>query len=151
MENPDCPFDGGIKYTTMPPSKRFRDMHQLSGGEKTLAALALCFAVHHFQNPPFVILDEVDAPLDCFNVRSIRRYISRATHIQAIVISLKDEFFCQSNALWGIYKDQAQDQSGTVSLDYHASKWAGPGGGGGSPKLGKTAMWSPRMQNRPGD
>ena len=53
----------------MPPSKRFRDMHQLSGGEKTLAALALCFAVHHYQKPPFVILDEVDAPLDCFNVR----------------------------------------------------------------------------------
>lgn len=40
------PYLYGIKYNTMPPSKRFRDMEQLSGGEKTVAALALLFAIH---------------------------------------------------------------------------------------------------------
>lgn len=42
------PYAGGIKYHAMPPMKRFRDMEQLSGGEKTVAALALLFAIHRF-------------------------------------------------------------------------------------------------------
>lgn len=40
------PYAAGIKYHAMPPMKRFRDMEQLSGGEKTIAALALLFAIH---------------------------------------------------------------------------------------------------------
>ena len=40
------PYNAGIKYHAMPPMKRFRDMDQLSGGEKTIAALALLFAIH---------------------------------------------------------------------------------------------------------
>jgi structural maintenance of chromosome 1 len=40
------PYLGGLKYHAMPPMKRFRDMEQLSGGEKTVAALALLFAIH---------------------------------------------------------------------------------------------------------
>jgi structural maintenance of chromosome 1 len=43
---PQEPYAGGIKYHAMPPMKRFRDMEQLSGGEKTVAALALLFAIH---------------------------------------------------------------------------------------------------------
>lgn len=48
LENEDEPFLHGIKYTAMPPTKRFRDMDQLSGGEKTVAALALLFAIHRY-------------------------------------------------------------------------------------------------------
>ncbi len=40
----------------MPPSKRFRDMALLSGGEKTMAALALLFAMHSYRQPPFMVL-----------------------------------------------------------------------------------------------
>jgi structural maintenance of chromosome 1 len=43
---PQEPYLAGIKYHAMPPMKRFRDMEQLSGGEKTVAALALLFAIH---------------------------------------------------------------------------------------------------------
>ncbi|KAF8748151.1 hypothetical protein HU200_013045 [Digitaria exilis] len=64
LENEDEPFLHGIEYRVMPPTKRFRDMKQLSGGEKTVAALALLFAIHSFRPSPFFILDEVDAPLD---------------------------------------------------------------------------------------
>ncbi|XP_068664657.1 structural maintenance of chromosomes protein 1 isoform X2 [Aristolochia californica] len=46
LENEDDPYLHGIKYTAMPPTKRFRDMEQLSGGEKTVAALALLFSIH---------------------------------------------------------------------------------------------------------
>ena len=44
------PYNAGIKYHAMPPMKRFRDMDQLSGGEKTIAALALLFAIHRYVN-----------------------------------------------------------------------------------------------------
>ncbi|KAL0418640.1 UNVERIFIED_CONTAM: Structural maintenance of chromosomes protein 1 [Sesamum radiatum] len=46
LENPDEPYLYGIKYSAMPPTKRYRDMSQLSGGEKTVAALALLFSIH---------------------------------------------------------------------------------------------------------
>jgi structural maintenance of chromosome 1 len=48
LENEDDPFLHGIKYTAMPPQKRFRDMEQLSGGERTVAALALLFSIHRY-------------------------------------------------------------------------------------------------------
>lgn len=48
LDNEDEPFLHGIKFTAMPPTKRFRDMEQLSGGEKTVAALALLFSIHRF-------------------------------------------------------------------------------------------------------
>ena len=48
LESEDEPYLHGIKYTAMPPTKRFRDMEQLSGGEKTVAALALLFAIHRY-------------------------------------------------------------------------------------------------------
>ncbi|KAG6426937.1 hypothetical protein SASPL_111176 [Salvia splendens] len=50
LENPDEPYLYGIKYSDMPPTKRYRDMSQLSGGEKTVAALALLFAIHRYIN-----------------------------------------------------------------------------------------------------
>jgi structural maintenance of chromosome 1 len=53
------PYLSGVKYDVMPPSKRFTDMEQLSGGEKTMAALALLFAIHSFHPAPFFVLDEV--------------------------------------------------------------------------------------------
>lgn len=46
LEDTDEPYLHGVKYNAMPPMKRFRDMEQLSGGEKTMAALALLFAIH---------------------------------------------------------------------------------------------------------
>lgn len=46
LEDTEEPYLHGIKYHAMPPMKRFRDMEQLSGGEKTMAALALLFAIH---------------------------------------------------------------------------------------------------------
>lgn len=48
LENPDEPYLYGIKYSAMPPTKRYRDMSQLSGGEKTVAALALLFSIHRY-------------------------------------------------------------------------------------------------------
>jgi len=103
----------------MPPMKRFRDMEQLSGGEKTVAALALLFAIHSYRPAPFFVLDEVDAALDNTNVAKIANYIrSRASNeFQFIVISLKGSLYEKGDSLVGIYRDQEVNSSKTLTLD----------------------------------
>ena len=103
----------------MPPLKRFRDMEHLSGGEKTMAALALLFAIHSYQPSPFFVLDEVDAALDNTNVARIANYIHdhAAPGMQFIVISLKTGLFQNSEALVGIYRDQVENSSKSLTLD----------------------------------
>merc|ERR1719402_580726 len=60
-ENPEEPYLEGVNYNCVAPGKRFQPMSNLSGGEKTIAALALLFAIHSFQPAPFFVLDEIDA------------------------------------------------------------------------------------------
>ncbi|ODV98585.1 hypothetical protein PACTADRAFT_64720 [Pachysolen tannophilus NRRL Y-2460] len=119
LEDEDEPYLAGIKYHAMPPMKRFRDMELLSGGEKTIAALALLFAIHSFHPSPFFVLDEVDAALDNANVNKLTNYIVNNSneHLQFIVISLKNSLFEKSDALIGIFRDQEENSSKTVTLD----------------------------------
>ncbi|CAL1165769.1 unnamed protein product [Cladocopium goreaui] len=63
------------QFTAMPPSKRFCDMALLSGGEKTVAAMSLLFAIQAYQRPPFLVLDEIDAHLDHSNVLALAKFI----------------------------------------------------------------------------
>lgn len=58
LDDTEEPYRGGLKFNAMPPMKRFRDMEQLSGGEKTVAALSLLFAIHSFRPAPFFVMDE---------------------------------------------------------------------------------------------
>lgn len=113
------PYLAGVNYHTMPPAKRFRDMEHLSGGEKTMAALALLFAVHSFQPSPFFVLDEVDAALDNANVQKLVTYVRNhaGPGMQFIVISLKTGFFQGSEALVGVYRDQTANSSKALTLD----------------------------------
>ncbi|KAF9454363.1 condensin complex subunit SMC1 [Macrolepiota fuliginosa MF-IS2] len=119
LEDSEEPYLGGIKYHAMPPMKRFRDMEQLSGGEKTVAALALLFAIHSYQPAPFFVLDEVDAALDNTNVAKVANYIR--THasdtFQFVVISLKGSLYEKGHSLVGIYRDQDVNSSRTLTLD----------------------------------
>jgi structural maintenance of chromosome 1 len=118
-EDTDTPYLSGIKYHAMPPLKRFRDMEHLSGGEKTMAALALLFAIHSFQPSPFFVLDEVDAALDNANVEKIKKYIRdhAGPGMQFVVISLKAGLFQDSDTLVGVYRDQEVNSSRTLTLD----------------------------------
>ncbi|KNC80623.1 hypothetical protein, variant [Sphaeroforma arctica JP610] len=118
LESNEEPYLYGIKYNTMPPSKRFRDMEQLSGGEKTVAALALLFAIHSFRPSPFFIMDEIDAALDAVNVHKVATYIKqRSGDFQCIVISLKDSFYDKADGIVGIYRDKALEASNSLTLD----------------------------------
>ena len=119
MEDSDEPYLDGLKYHAMPPLKKYRDMEHLSGGEKTMAALALLFAIHSYQPSPFFVLDEVDAALDNANVAKIANYIRDHARpgMQFIVISLKTGLFHNSQALVGIYRDQSANSSKALTLD----------------------------------
>lgn len=119
LEDEDSPYLSGVKYHAMPPMKRFQDMELLSGGEKTMAALALLFALHSFQPSPFFVLDEIDAALDNSNVARIGNYIKNhaGPNFQFIVISLKNNLYEKSDALVGIYREQRENSSKTVTLD----------------------------------
>ena len=132
LDNTDEPYLGGIRYTAMPPMKRFRDMDQLSGGEKTIAALALLFSIHSYRQAPFFVLDEVDAALDNVNVKKICNYMKqRSRDFQCIVISLKDMFFEHADSLVGVAKDVETLSSQVLRLDlkgYSATPEARPRG-----------------------
>ena len=123
MEDTDEPYLDGIKYHAMPPLKRFRDMEHLSGGEKTMAALALLFAIHSYQPSPFFVLDEVDAALDNANVAKIANYIREHSGpgMQFIVISLKMGLFQYGETLVGIHRDQSANTSKALTLDVSPS------------------------------
>jgi structural maintenance of chromosome 1 len=119
MEDSTEPYLAGLKYHAMPPLKRFRDMEHLSGGEKTIAALALLFAIHSYQPSPFFVLDEVDAALDNVNVGRVAKYVREhaSPGMQFIVISLKAGFFQESETLVGVMRDQAKMTSKYLTLD----------------------------------
>ncbi|XP_064510117.1 structural maintenance of chromosomes protein 1B [Pseudopipra pipra] len=104
LENPEEPYLEGIGFNCVAPGKRFMPMDCLSGGEKTVAALALVFAIHSFRPAPFFILDEIDAALDNSNIDKVSSFIREQAHeqFQMIVISLKEEFFCKADALLGV-------------------------------------------------
>ncbi len=124
LENVDEPYLGGVRFHAMPPLKRFRDMESLSGGEKTVAALALLFAMHSYRKAPFFVLDEVDDALDNTNVHRVVRYISSKTTqadeedgLQVIVISLKDRFYENASSLVGVYRDSESGSSDVLTVD----------------------------------
>ncbi|KAG0339167.1 Structural maintenance of chromosomes protein 1 [Podila horticola] len=118
LEDMEEPYLDGIRYHAMPPLKRFRDMDQLSGGEKTMAALALLFAIHSYRPSPFFVLDEVDAALDNMNVSRIGQYLQdhASVNLQFIVISLKNSLYERGQGLVGIYRDQGVNSSKTLTL-----------------------------------
>merc|ERR1719474_2090777 len=110
-ENPEEPYLEGINYNCVAPGKRFQPMSNLSGGKKTIAALALLFAIHSFQPAPFFVLDEIDAALDNTNIGKVASYIeSQRDKMNIMVISLKEEFYSHADALVGITTDTTKMQ-----------------------------------------
>nr|XP_045603178.1 structural maintenance of chromosomes protein 1A-like [Procambarus clarkii] len=108
-ENPEEPYLGGINYNCVAPGKRFQPMSNLSGGEKTIAALSLLFGIHSYHPAPFLILDEIDAALDKTNIGKVTSYISKMkSNVQIIIISLKEEFYQKSDAIIGICPDPGE-------------------------------------------
>lgn len=84
-ENTEEPYLEGVRFHAMPPAKRFLDMEQLSGGERTVAALALLFALQTYRPAPFFVLDEVDAALDGANVHRLASFLRQWASGSAVI------------------------------------------------------------------
>ncbi|ELU39447.1 Subunit of the condensin complex, which reorganizes chromosomes during cell division [Rhizoctonia solani AG-1 IA] len=97
------PFSEGVNFSVMPPKKSWKNISNLSGGEKV--SLALVFALHVFKPTPLYFMDEIDAALDFRNVSIVANYIKdRTKDAQFIIISLRNDMFELSHRLVGIYK-----------------------------------------------
>ncbi|CAD0049230.1 unnamed protein product [Aureobasidium pullulans] len=114
------PFSEGILFSVMPPKKSWKNISNLSGGEKTLSSLALVFALHHYKPTPLYVMDEIDAALDFRNVSIVASYIKERTkNAQFIVISLRNNMFELAARLVGVYKVNHMTKSVTIeNKDY---------------------------------
>lgn len=96
-------LESGIEITARPPGKELRSLSLLSGGEKTLTAVALLLAIFRNKPSPFCILDEVDAALDEANTQRLagvlREFLDRS---QFIVITHKKRTMAAADRLWGV-------------------------------------------------
>lgn len=96
-------LETGIRIIAQPPGKKLQNMMQLSGGEKSLTAIALLFAIQSLKPSPFCLLDEIEAALDDSNVRRFAQYLNRLTKdTQFIVISHRKGTMEAADILYGI-------------------------------------------------
>lgn len=110
------PFSEGIAFSVRPPKKSWKQIGNLSGGEKTLASLALVFALHYYKPTPLYVMDEIDAALDFKNVSIVANYIKERTKdAQFIIISLRNNMFELADRLVGIYKTHDATKSVTIN------------------------------------
>eukprot|EP00743_Colponemidia_sp_Colp-15_P004444 GILK01004794.1.p1 GENE.GILK01004794.1~~GILK01004794.1.p1 ORF type:complete len:1385 (-),score=418.54 GILK01004794.1:245-4204(-) len=110
------PFSEGILFSVRPPKKSWKQISNLSGGEKTLSSLALVFALHHYKPTPLYVMDEIDAALDFKNVSIVANYIKERTkNAQFVIISLRNNMFEVADRLVGIYKTNDVTKSVTIN------------------------------------
>jgi len=103
IENEEDPFNGGVDIRVKIANKKYMDINSLSGGEKTLVALAFIFAIQEFNPAAFYLLDEVDAALDKKNSELLSKLISKyAKKAQYIVISHNDSLINEADYLYGV-------------------------------------------------
>lgn len=103
LENPDDPETTGVEVNAHPIGKRVKKMSLLSGGEKSMTALALLFAVYRIRTTPFYILDEVEAALDDTNLRRLLAYLDTIrTQTQFIMITHQRRTMEQADILYGV-------------------------------------------------
>ena len=103
IENEENPFEAGLRINVKITGSKFLDIRGLSGGEKTLTALAFIFAIQEHEPASFYVLDEVDAALDKHNseklAKLIRKYSEKA---QYIMISHNDNVISEADILYGV-------------------------------------------------
>lgn len=108
LENTDDVLECGLDIVARPPGKELRSLTLLSGGEKTMTAVALLFAMFRSKPSPYCILDEVDAALDDANVgRYINVIKEFAEMTQFVVITHRKQTMTAANVLYGVTMEQA--------------------------------------------
>lgn len=109
-------LEAGVRIVAQPPGKKLQNMMQLSGGEKTLTAIALLFAIQNLKPSPFCLLDEIEAALDDANVDRFAKYLHKLSGTQFIVITHRRGTMTSADRLYGITM-QEKGISTMVSVD----------------------------------
>ncbi|NUN68253.1 MAG: chromosome segregation protein SMC [Bacteroidetes bacterium] len=118
------PLEARIEITAKPRGKRPTSIDLLSGGEKTLTAIALLFAIYLVKPSPFCILDEVDAPLDDSNIDRFARIIRKfSDNTQFIIVTHNKRTMEAANAMYGVTMEE-QGVSKLVSVRFNENKVA---------------------------
>lgn len=108
LENPNDLLETGVDIIARPPGKEMRNMSLLSGGEKTLTAVALLLAIFKNKPSPFCIMDEVDAALDEANVGRFAAVIREFLHLsQFILITHSKKTMTAADVLYGVTMQEA--------------------------------------------
>lgn len=115
---PDNPLESDINIIAKPKGKRPQSIAQLSGGEKTLTATALLFALYLLKPAPFCIFDEVDAPLDDANVEKFNNIIRKfSSESQFIVVTHNKATMAAVDTIYGVYMPE-QGVSAVTPVDF---------------------------------
>ncbi len=103
LENPDDPLSGGMTIEAQPRDKKLQRLESMSGGEKSLTALAFVFAIQRYMPSPFYAFDEVDASLDTMNVERIAQMVqNQSKNTQFIVVSHRKPMIESANRTIGV-------------------------------------------------
>ena len=118
LEEPDNPLESKIKIMAKPKGKRPISISQLSGGEKTLTATALLFALYLLKPAPFCIFDEVDAPLDDANIEKFNRIVRKFSQdSQFIIVTHNKATMAAVDIIYGVYM-QDMGVSSVSAVDF---------------------------------
>ena len=103
----DDPLESGIEIIAKPPGKQLQSITLLSGGEKTMTAVALLFSIYMVKPSPFCVLDEMDAPLDESNINRFIKILDRfVEQSQFVVISHNKRTIARADALYGVTMEE---------------------------------------------
>ena len=102
LEDEQNPLDSGIDIIAQPPGKSLKNINLMSGGEKTMTAIALMFAVLKTKPTPFCILDEVEAALDEANIERFSDYLKNFHEIQFAIITHQKVTMEHADVLYGV-------------------------------------------------
>jgi chromosome segregation protein len=120
LENPENLAETSIDIVAKPKGKRPSSITQLSGGEKTLTATALLFAIYLIKPAPFCILDEVDAPLDDANVGKFTNMIRKfSEESQFIIVTHNKQTMSCVDVIYGVTM-QEPGVSKLVPVDFRS-------------------------------
>ncbi len=119
LTDPENLLETGIEIMAVPPGKKLSSVGPLSGGEKTLTAISLLFAIMNVKTVPFCILDEVEAALDEANVDAFGKYLQEFKHnSQFILITHKKRTMEYADNLYGItMQEKGVSKIVSVSLE----------------------------------